>query len=125
MCKHGINSETCFYCNGNFDKAKQQKKQSQQMDEHTLQLREVYNSLKEKYKSFRELWVEEEYAIVLNNFTGIRYNTNFFKQMVYKTAIQLERTANAVKWHYYHLFIKRNDPKAGKNLLEFVKKNNL
>jgi len=124
-CKHLIDSSTCYYCNGGFDKAVNHKNRIQQEDEAVLQLRKLYSTLKCQYKGFGDLWNEEEYRIIYHNFEGISRHSNLFKKTVYKTAMQLERTTKAVMWHHLHIFIKRNDKKAGKGLLAFVKANNI
>jgi hypothetical protein len=122
-CLHGQEKNTCWLCNGGADKVRTTKVQREKESEEILQLREKYNTIKEGFKNFDELWTEEEYSILYENFKDICTEKSArFRKTTLKVAIELERTRMSIVWHYRHMFQGPYE-KGGKVLVDFM--NNL
>jgi hypothetical protein len=82
------------------------------------ELRLKYETLKEHFKNFREIWTEDEIFVIYSDFLGI--SKKDIKKTSYLTAIKLERTQKAVLWMYLHLFSEKALHR-GKAVVEFRK----
>lgn len=120
-CIHGLEKENCFYCNGGYFKKQLEKKT--RVNQVDAELKEKYDILKEKFRNFRELWTEDEIFEVYSNFKDI--GKKEYKTAEIKTAIQLERTKNAIRWMVLHLFSERTDLHRGIEVEKFRKMFNI
>jgi len=118
-CKHNIEESYCTYCNGMDDK-KIQEKQSREREKEEITTEKIkYEELKSKFENLREDWEDDEYQILYDQLNGLRYKSTKWRRAIYQTAMILGRTRSSIVWHWKHMFIIKNDPKAGKNLLKF------
>jgi len=79
--------------------------------------------LMRKYENHGEDWSEEEYEVVYDKFKGIvSVKSPQFRKLAYEVAIELGRTRKSIVWHFKHMFILQDNPKAGEKLLEFKRK---
>lgn len=113
-CIHNLDKVNCFYCNGTYyDKREAKKKIAYENQEMKVK----YEELKEKFRNFKELWTEDEIFVVYDTFKDLDKKQQ--KYLVFKTAINLERTKNAVVWMILHLFSERTDLHRGKEVEKF------
>ena len=111
-CRHNIDKICCGYCNGSYSVTKRKVKIVSD------ELLKKYEEIKERCKSFRDIWTEEEINIVYDNFKDIT-DKKEKRKMAYITAIQLERTINAVVWMFFHIFSKKEDLHRGNAVKQF------
>jgi len=109
-CLHGMIPETCGLCNGLLD-------QRQKTKREPSELRDKYEQVKGFFKNFGSFWSEEEILIVYDHFKDI--SSKQFRKEVYKVALELERTTNAIRWMVKHIFSKRTDLHRGKTVIIF------
>lgn len=116
-CIHQLGLQDCFYCSGEYYKKIEEKKRRVYGNS---ELKEKYETLKEKFSNFREVWSEEEIFVVYDNFKSL--SKKEYRDMVFKVAIYLERTKNAINWMNLHLFSERIDLHRGKEVQNFRQK---
>lgn len=114
-CIHGLDKDFCYNCN-NFSVTtlKQNRK-----NEVSSELLNKYDELKEKFRSYRDIWSQEEFFAVYVNIKDV-IGTKLEKTMIYKTAIELGRTISAVKWAISHIFSEKQYHR-GRTVIEFRK----
>ncbi len=121
-CIHGTEKETCFYCNGGYDKSREQQKVQVQDREEYTEFKKKYEEIKARLRNHYEDWSVEEWTILYDNFKSIcNIKSRLFRKTVYKVACELERTRLSVIWQYKHMFIIKDYGRA-KNLKEFMDK---
>ena len=121
-CIHGINKLYCHYCNGNYNKENIVKKKIQKEDNEMIEIKREYETSKITFKNFFEPWTEDEYQILYDNLNSVgSVRSKRFRKVIYILAIELQRSRRAIMWKYKYMFILKTNPKAGKELLEFVK----
>jgi len=113
-CIHGIEKSYCAYCDGSYY---QKQKQSKHIDHELAELKERHEVLKTKYKSFGDLWTDDEIYIVYDRLKDITKN-KLIKEF-YKVSYEIERTKNAVAWMYSHIFSNKNDLHRGNAVKNF------
>ena len=96
-CKHGIIKDFCEHCNGYDDQARKTAQRKRETTAEMTQLKEKYEVLKDKYRNFSELWTEDEIDTVYTNVLLAEIDTKEFQRLLYKTAIELERTVGAIR----------------------------
>lgn len=122
-CLHGTEKETCVYCNGYYDKQRELKKNREELSEETKELKERYLEIKRTLKNHWELWTEEEYQTLYENFKSItNIRSKEFRRTVYKVAIELERTRLSIVWKYKYMFLIKDNKKEGKELTVFKRR---
>jgi len=90
----------------------------------SVELLEKYEEIKEKCKSFGDIWTKEEISVVESNFKSkiivendkIKY---IDKSMIFKTAIELERTTKAIWWKCVEIFTDNEKIHRGNAVKEF------
>jgi len=117
-CKHGVPgsdkqdgySEGCGFCNPKPTKVREYDTTDRFLDSLTP-------------SNDSEDWTEDEYCILFDKFEGgnVTRNSKSFKKVVRETAKLLGRTRKSIIWHYMHMFVIPNDPRAGKVLAKFKK----
>jgi len=115
-CCHGLLKESCSYCSGHYMATMQKVKKEQKVDSDLIN---QYEMLKEKFKSYRDIWTEEEFYFVYDNLKDV-IGTKAEAGVIYKTAIQLQRTRGAIIWSKLHLFSEK-DYNRGKVVLQLRK----
>jgi len=111
-CLHGLPKESCGYCGGLISHREAVKREPKELEG-------LYLRAKASFKSFGEDWTDEEILIVYEHFKDI--HKRVFKKEVYKVALELERTSNAIRWMIKHLFSKREDLHRGQVVIAFRK----
>ena len=121
-CLHGIEKSQCYHCNGSAEIARVTKIKKERDSEEIVQLKEKYEEIKARLRNHWELWTEEEYTILYDNFKDIdNIKSKEFRKTTFKVAIELERTRLSIVWHYKHMF-KGPYEKGGKVLVDFMNK---
>lgn len=118
-CKHGVPgsdkqdgySEGCGFCNP---------KPSKVREYDTAEDRFLDSIIPTNNETF---WTEDEYSSLFDKFEGgnVVRTSKSFKKVVRETAKLLGRTRKSIIWHYMHMFVIPNDPKAGQVLSKFKK----
>jgi hypothetical protein len=115
-CTHGLEKSICGFCNGKFLE-KKKSRITAHIDSETLQR---YEELKSKFRSFQDLWNEDEFLVVYMNLKDVR-GTKDELSAIYRTAIELERTIGAIRWAISHIFSTKVDLHRGRIVIEFRK----
>jgi len=113
-CIHGIEKDNCYYCNGLEDKKNNETKLK---DNELSELKDKYDILKAKFKSFKDIWTEEEIFTVYEALKDITKQNKV--KFYYKLSLQLERTKNAIAWMYSHIFSDKIDLHRGQEVINF------
>ena len=113
-CIHGIEKHGCAYCNGVIDEKQNRAKSN---DKELSTLKEKYSQVKAKFKTFRDLWTEDEINVVYERLKNA--SKTELKKTYYKVALELERSRLAVEWTYCHIFSDRLNLHRGKTVLKF------
>jgi hypothetical protein len=100
-CVHGLTKELCGFCNGIISVKKVRRTSAISSD-----LLDKYEEIKARCKNFQEDWTEDEFFVVYSNLKDV-LKTKTELSAIYKTAIELGRTLNAVRWAKEHIFSKK------------------
>jgi hypothetical protein len=114
-CIHGLDKNSCGYCNG-ISLVKKRIVKDNEVEAETIN---QYEDLKAHFKNYQEVWNEDEFFVVYANLKDV-IGTRAEKRAIYKTAIELSRTLGAINWAKEHLFSKK-DYHRGKIVVEFRK----
>ena len=126
LCIHSIEKELCHFCNGGFFREQKIHRKNLQATKEIKEAKRKYDEVKDKFRNHCEDWTEDEYQILYENLRGItNIRSKLFRKVVYKVAIELERTRKSIIWHYKHMFILEDNLKAGKRLLAFKREKGL
>ena len=121
-CKHGMIKDFCGHCNGYDDQARKTAQRKRETTAEMTQLKEKYEVLKDKYRNFSELWTEDEIDTVYTNVLLAEIDTKEFQRLLYKTAIELERTVGAIRWCYKHLKFPEHPYHRSGTMIHFMQK---
>ena len=114
-CKHGLEKDSCSFCNGSNMEQVKKVKEEVVNNEFLAQ----YEKMKEQYKNFQDIWTEEEFLVVYINLKDT-IGSKFEKRSIYQSAVELSRTTGAINWAKEHLFSQKVYHR-GKTVVEFRK----
>jgi len=117
-----MDKETCSICNGSQDRFNASEKRRLDESWEVTKAKKAYDAIKDTLKAHGDVWSLDEVTYLYEKMVGLSsMQSKKFRKLAYEVAISLQRTRKSIVWHYKHLFVLDDSPKAGEVLLAFKK----